>query len=73
MKKFRITIEAFDGVKYTPLLRQLNDGKLLNISELCRLKNIDARTVHSRLERKTPAFQAFTDALDLSYFKGKQA
>lgn len=73
MKKFRITVEAYDGVKYTPLLRQLNDGKLLNMSELCRLKNIDVRTVHSRLDRKTPPFQAFTDALDLSYFRGTQA
>ncbi|MGR5116993.1 hypothetical protein [Photobacterium damselae] len=43
------------------------------MSELCRLKNIDVRTVHSRLDRKTPPFQAFTDALDLSYFRGTQA
>lgn len=61
---FRISIEAFDGIRYQTLERCLDDGKLVNMTELARRFDIDAKTVKARLTRKTPAFNAYKNALN---------
>lgn len=61
---FRINIEAFDGIRYQTLERCLDDGKLVNMTELARRFDIDVKTVRARLKRKTSAFNSFKNALN---------